>query len=170
MIQTAGLVVAARLTENPAVSVLVLEAGEANLNDPIIRECTCLVPYRRRCCRALVQYFPCKLSSKSGTHNMTGVTRRYVSLRMVSIAQHTYWASRSSSGTLMIANMSGLGQYSCAILNWHFCLSITYRGKGLGGSSAINFMLWNKPARQYLDSLYLFLCSLRESEDFSSSV
>jgi hypothetical protein len=34
--QTCGLTVAARLTENPTVSVLVLEAGAANLDDPNI--------------------------------------------------------------------------------------------------------------------------------------
>ena len=33
---TAGLVLAARLSENPATSVLVLEAGAAHLNDPMI--------------------------------------------------------------------------------------------------------------------------------------
>ncbi|KAF9439726.1 GMC oxidoreductase, partial [Macrolepiota fuliginosa MF-IS2] len=33
---TAGLVLAARLTEDAAISVLVLEAGEENLNDPMI--------------------------------------------------------------------------------------------------------------------------------------
>jgi choline dehydrogenase-like flavoprotein len=33
---TAGLVVAARLTENPNVNVGVLEAGPANLGDPMI--------------------------------------------------------------------------------------------------------------------------------------
>lgn len=31
---TAGLTLAARLSENPGVTVVVLEAGEAHLNDP----------------------------------------------------------------------------------------------------------------------------------------
>lgn len=34
--QTAGLTLAARLTEDPDVNVLVLEAGQANINDPAI--------------------------------------------------------------------------------------------------------------------------------------
>ena len=37
VVQTAGLVVAAKLSEDSDVSVLVLEAGPANLNDPRIR-------------------------------------------------------------------------------------------------------------------------------------
>lgn len=36
--KTAGLTVAARLTEDPTLSVLVLEAGQANLDDPEIRK------------------------------------------------------------------------------------------------------------------------------------
>ena len=35
--QTAGLTLAARLTEDPNVNVVVLEAGEANIDDPELR-------------------------------------------------------------------------------------------------------------------------------------
>jgi hypothetical protein len=38
-VQTAGLCIAARLTEDPNVSVLVIEAGCSHLGDAEIREC-----------------------------------------------------------------------------------------------------------------------------------
>ncbi|TFY67786.1 hypothetical protein EVJ58_g1395 [Rhodofomes roseus] len=93
---TAGLVVAARLTEDPSVRVLVLEAGEANLDDPMN-----LLPMQ-----AVRQFNKSKYDWAYKTVKQShSNNREYV------------WA----------------------------------RGKGLGGSSAVNFMFWNKPAREYLD-------------------
>jgi len=37
--QTIGLTLAARLTENANISVLILEAGEEKLDDPLISKC-----------------------------------------------------------------------------------------------------------------------------------
>ncbi|KAH9934342.1 alcohol oxidase [Fomitopsis serialis] len=94
---TAGLVVASRLSEDASVSVLVLEAGEANLDDRAI-----LLPGQG----------------------------------MVHINNPKYdWGFK----TVKQEHSNGR-EYA-----WP-------RGMGLGGSSAINFLLWNKPAREFLDA------------------
>ncbi|KAF8123488.1 alcohol oxidase [Boletus edulis] len=82
---TAGLALAARLSETP-VSVLVLEAGEAHLNDPIN-----LLPHQ---------------------------PMAHTSPKPFSANREYYWS----------------------------------RGKGLGGSSAVNAFFWTRPARIYLDA------------------
>ncbi|KAF4591026.1 hypothetical protein EYR40_009624 [Pleurotus pulmonarius] len=93
---TAGLVVAARLSEDPKVNVLVLEAGPANLNDDLIR-----IPAQ--------------------------------------IAQH--FGKPSYDWNLTVQESSDSTQFG-----WHI-------GKGLGGSSAINFMCWTKPPAGDIDDL-----------------
>ncbi|KAI0717795.1 glucose-methanol-choline oxidoreductase [Fomitopsis betulina] len=94
---TAGLALAARLTEDISLRVVVLEAGEANLDDPMN-----LLPMQ-----AVRQFNNPKYD---WTYKTVGQPysndREYV---------------------------------------W-------YRERGLGGSSALNFMFWNKPARQYIDA------------------
>ncbi|KAH9929344.1 GMC oxidoreductase [Fomitopsis serialis] len=85
---TAGLTLAARLSEDPEVSVLVLEAGGANLDEPGICECT----------------------------------RKY------------------------LIYTSQIKQKELGDADWFW-----FRGKGLGGSSGINFMCWTKPPREEID-------------------
>ncbi|KZV62952.1 GMC oxidoreductase [Peniophora sp. CONT] len=92
-----GLVVATRLSEDPALSVLVLEAGEPNLSDPMI-----LTPSRAR--------------GNLGNKNYD-------------------WEYRTIP-------QGGLNGSSIA---WP-------RGKGLGGSSALNFMQFHLPARSDIDA------------------
>lgn len=95
---TAGLALAVRLSEDPTLSVLVLEAGEANLNNMDI-----LIP---------------------------GPAQR---VKHFGNPQYD-WDFKSVPQV-----HSGNRPFP-----WN-------RGKGLGGSSAINFGLWNKPAKEYLD-------------------
>ncbi|KAI0921212.1 hypothetical protein AcW2_006258 [Taiwanofungus camphoratus] len=87
---TAGLTLAARLTEDPGVSVLVLEAGQANIDDPAI-------------------------------------------LRPASYGTH--FGNESHSWTYQTTK-----QKYCDDAQ-----QLWFRGKGLGGSSGINFMCYTKP-------------------------
>ncbi|KZV68660.1 GMC oxidoreductase [Peniophora sp. CONT] len=92
-----GLVVATRLSEDPALSILVLEAGQANLGDPAILS-------------------PLKVQSHFGDEKYD-------------------WNYKTTA-------QSGLGGET---LTWP-------RGKGLGGSSAINFMQYHLPPRSDVDA------------------
>ncbi|KZT66041.1 GMC oxidoreductase [Daedalea quercina L-15889] len=93
---TAGLTLAARLSEDPDVSVLVLEAGGANLDEPGI-----LRP------------------ASWGSHfTNTSWTWPYKTIKQKELGDADYF--------------------------W-------FRGKGLGGSSGINFMCWTKPPKEEID-------------------
>ncbi|KAH7925221.1 alcohol oxidase [Leucogyrophana mollusca] len=93
---TSGLCVAARLSENPKVSVVVLEAGQANIADPLI-----ITP---------------------------GGFRRQ-------LGDPAYdWMHKTVPQTT-----NGGFEY---VING---------GKGLGGSSRMSFLSWNKPAKEDMD-------------------
>ncbi|KAF4611726.1 hypothetical protein D9613_003994 [Agrocybe pediades] len=95
---TAGLVIAARLTEDPAVSVLVLEAGPQNLGDSMI--------------------------DMLGQMGATFGNPQY-------------------DWNFPVANQKGRASDSPP---WQ-------RGKGLGGSSAMNFYCWIKPPAFDMDAI-----------------
>lgn len=95
---TAGLTLAARLSEDPNVSVLVLEAGGTNIDDPAI-------------------------------------------LRPASWASH--FANDAYTWTYQTTKQRNTGDTQHT---WQ-------RGKGLGGSSSINFMCWTKPHANDIDDL-----------------
>ncbi|KZV71755.1 GMC oxidoreductase [Peniophora sp. CONT] len=95
---TAGLTLAVRLSEDASKSVLCLEAGGANLNDPAILR-------------------PASWGSHFSNDQYDW--------------NHKTVAQKSANGI----------QYS-----WP-------RGKGLGGSSAINFMCWTRPPAKEIDDI-----------------
>ncbi|KAJ7583024.1 hypothetical protein C8J56DRAFT_865422, partial [Mycena floridula] len=94
---TAGLTLAARLTENPAITVLVLEAGESHLGDSLVD-----IP----------------------------------------------WAGLAQLGNPKY----DWGFKTVPQKNAHNRELIWNRGKGLGGSSKINFMVWNLPPADDIDN------------------
>ncbi|KAL0952821.1 hypothetical protein HGRIS_007046 [Hohenbuehelia grisea] len=94
---TSGLTLAARLTEDPNITVVVLEAGEPNLDDPKI-------------------LIPSQLGATFGNPKYD-------------------WAFLTTPQP----NVAGRQ------LLWS-------RGKGLGGSSAMNFYAWSKPAADDIDA------------------
>ncbi|KAH9047065.1 alcohol oxidase [Lactarius hengduanensis] len=94
---TAGLVVAARLSEDPSVSVLVLEAGSPNLNDPAILT-----------------------TARYGIH---------------------FGDPQYDWGFTTVPQTNANGK----IAFWP-------RGKGLGGSSGVNFFQYHLPSRADIDA------------------
>ncbi|EMD41655.1 hypothetical protein CERSUDRAFT_79287 [Gelatoporia subvermispora B] len=93
---TAGLTLAARLSEDPDITVLVLEAGQANLNDPVIL--------------------------RPGSYGVHFANPNYA------------WPYQTSKQTGLLG-----------LEPWWF------RGKGLGGTSGINFMVWTKPPAEEIN-------------------
>lgn len=94
---TAGLVLATRLSEDADITVLVLEAGEENLNDPLI--------------------------TKIGQFGQTFGQKEYD------------WCSMTTPQV----------NANNAVFPWP-------RGRILGGSSAVNFTVWNKPSKEDIDA------------------
>ncbi|EIM86305.1 alcohol oxidase [Stereum hirsutum FP-91666 SS1] len=95
---TAGLCLASRLTEHAQCSVLILEAGKAHFNDPVV-----LTPAAW--------------------------------LKQIMVPEYD-WAFKTTPQA-KLGNTTGI---------WN-------RGKGLGGSSAMNFLAWNRPQREDIDAL-----------------
>ncbi|KAH9850810.1 GMC oxidoreductase [Lenzites betulinus] len=103
---TAGLTLAARLSEDPKNSVLVLEAGEANLNDMAL-------------------------------------------LRPASYGSHFGRPEYSWDHQTAPPHSRGQIKQKTTGDNAH----MWFRGKGLGGSSGINFLCWTKPPKEDINDL-----------------
>ncbi|KAI0788170.1 GMC oxidoreductase [Fomes fomentarius] len=103
----AGCVLASRLSENPSVSVALLEAGGAHFNDPLI-----LTP--------------------DGW--------------MKQVWDSNYdWAFRTTPQSKVQSTTTPDGKPDPSF-HWS-------RGKGLGGSSGMNFLFWTRPQREEIDAI-----------------
>ncbi|CDO71815.1 GMC oxidoreductase [Trametes cinnabarina] len=104
----AGCVLAARLSENPEVSVAVLEAGKSHINDPLVS-----IPdgWMRQ---AFNPEYDWLFRTKPQSRVQNGITTPDAKPN-----PSFYWS----------------------------------RGKGLGGSSNINFLFWTRPSREEVDAV-----------------
>ncbi|KAM5543788.1 hypothetical protein V8D89_002405 [Ganoderma adspersum] len=104
----AGCALAARLSENPKVTVALLEAGNAHIDDPLI---TTPDGWMRQLFNPEYDYVYRTVPQKNSKNAVTTPTG--------APDPSFYWT----------------------------------RGKGLGGSSAINFLMWTRPQREEIDAI-----------------
>ncbi|KAJ3559639.1 hypothetical protein NM688_g219 [Phlebia brevispora] len=114
---TTGLTLAARLSEDPGVSVLVLESGLSHLNDPNIKK-----PSR-------------ELVFGSANHNYVWDHRTVSYIRTWLVAVHNQQVPQVEQEHAKDREF------------------VWVRGKGLGGSSNVNFSVWTKPSREDIDDI-----------------
>ena len=144
---TAGLVVAARLSEDPSVTVCVLESGPANLNDPTI--CTYSEPDQTRIAALIFS-----IAVRTGVfgHNLANPAYDWGHISVSKMADDRdddsilYRVCKRTFSVLCPCH----GQSSMAVDATH-SLKLYGSGRGLGGSSGLNFMVWQRPPAEELD-------------------
>lgn len=150
--QTAGLVVATRLSEDPAVSVLVLEAGPANLDDdsismsrPSFNSFLLSLCARSHVRHLRQEFFQPKLrvGIHDSAYNIHMRARDATSMSFVASGpseaqcrQHIFLATVSTPSRL---------PYYTTTDTW------PRSGKGLGGTSSINFYVFTQPPASDID-------------------
>ena len=132
---------ASRLSEDPNISVLVLEAGSDQFDDPKLRALNGVVELPQANLTLLL-VLPAQYGHHFGQPEYDWAIKT-VWIHMGMEIYFTNCESRLHKTSLMGGNMSGRGENRDPFLIMH--LPRWNRGKVLGGSSAINFLCWTKP-------------------------
>ena len=127
------------------MSVLVIEAGSPNLNDPAICKHDFMFPphYVERCYIVTTARYGSQFGNPKYDWGFTTVCRLFRFL--LALMLHRYLKQ-----TQMGRSCIGLGMFCPWDICCHDC-SLWLRGKGLGGSSGINFFQFHLPSRADID-------------------
>ena len=146
---TAGLVLAARLSEDPSKTVLVLEAGGAHLDDPMIGAIRQI---------ELSQHFLISVTDLPASYARFFTNPEYdwsfMTVRSLSLVAYNCLNSgdRCLNHTRRTRHSTGRGEclFHGTIARDSNVISpfLVSRGKGLGGSSGVNFYLWTRPSEE----------------------
>ena len=134
------------------MSVLVIEAGSPNLNDPAIckRDFFCfLVHYvEQRCCIVTTARYASHFGNPKYDWGFTTVGGSFLSLLAL-------MPQRFLKQTRMGRSYTGQGMSDLCDISYQD-FPLWRRGKGLGGSSGINFFYYHLPSRTDIDGAQLF--------------
>ena len=138
---------ASRLSEDPNISVLVLEAGSDQFDDPKLRALNGVVELPQANL-TLFPVLPAQYGHHIGQPEYDWATKT-VWVQMYIDICFTNCESRLHKTSLMGGNMPWPGENRDAFLIMF--LTRWNRGKVLGGSSAINLLCWTKPPAEEVD-------------------
>lgn len=127
--------------------MLVLEAGSAHTDDPMTCECNFFFP---QYCLSLHAVMPSQYGVHFGNEEYDWAFQTVRPHSLLRASSTNLWSDRLRRSTAITESIHGTGRFRSPRTADKALMRLR-SGKGLGGSSAINFYGWIKPPRRDLD-------------------